>query len=205
MKRAGFLGHGGRAALLALLLGGFHSLRRGKQPPRGARDGWGVLRPPGARAESSFLTRCIRCTRCADACLPQCILFFGPEAGESQGTPYLLPAERGCTLCLECGRTCPTGALAPLTKMSEAAMGIAEVDKRLCVALIPSGVCGACHTICPLRNRAIHVDMRNAPRIDPEQCVGCGLCEEICIVKAPHAIRVRSRRPWPNPTLTEVS
>jgi ferredoxin-type protein NapG len=78
--------------------------------------------------------------------------------------------------------------------MEEAEMGLAVVDERLCVSLNGTGVCGACHTICPLRNRAITLDIRNAPKVHEDECVGCGLCEEVCIVREPRAIYVRTDR-----------
>jgi len=114
---------------------------------------------------------------------------FGPEAGRLQGTPYILPRKKGCNLCLLCGKTCPSGAIKPLENKEEARIGTAEVDKRLCVSHNGTGVCGACHTICPLKNRAITQGMHFAPEIDPDSCTGCGLCEEICIVDDPRAVR----------------
>ena len=97
-------------------------------------------------------------------------------------------------MCLECGKACPNEAIVVLESMTEVAMGTAEVDERLCVSHNGTGMCGACHTVCPLRNRAINQDYRNAPVVDPEHCTGCGLCEEICIVRDRRAIRVRTTR-----------
>lgn len=188
------LGNTGRAGVGIGVLGGFLGLRQGHADPVGMRGELGIVRPPGAAAEPEFLASCIRCTRCADACPTQCIRFFGPEAGDSQATPYILTADTACNMCLECGPACPTDAIAILESMSDAAMGTAEVDERLCVSHNGTGVCGACHTICPLRNRAIVQDYRNAPVVDPAQCTGCGLCEEICIVRDRRAIRVRTAR-----------
>lgn len=186
---SGKAGAGG--GLLYTLLG----LRPGSALPAGARGALGIVRPPGALAEEKdFLARCIRCTECADACEAQCIRLFGPEAGELQGTPYLVTAEKACTLCLACGPACPSGALEPLEARSEPRMGIAVVDERLCVSHNGTGVCGACHTICPLKNRAITQDYRNAPIVHEDACTGCGLCEEVCIVRDRRAIRVVTER-----------
>lgn len=188
------LGLAGRATLVGGGLLGFVSLRRSSTAPRGDRGRLGILRPPGSQPEEDLLALCLRCTRCADACEAQCIRFFGPEAGALHGTPYIFARERGCTLCLECGRTCPTGAILPLERMQDARMGVAEVDKRLCVSLNGTGVCGACFTVCPLRGKAITQDIRNAPAVHTDACVGCGLCEEICIVRDRRAIQVRTDR-----------
>ena len=181
------------------LLEGFLAVRRGEMPPAGARGALGVVRPPGSVAEREFLARCVRCTRCADACEAQCIRFFGPEAGALQGTPYIMTADAACTMCFKCGPACPSAAIEPVVGREEAMrppakMGTAVVDERLCVSHNGTGVCGACHTACPLRNRAITQNARNAPVVHPELCTGCGLCEEMCIVRDRRAIQVFSTR-----------
>jgi ferredoxin-type protein NapG len=176
------------------LLLGFEEMHHGRSEPLGVRGALGMVRPPGSLEEADFLARCIRCTRCADACEAACIRLFGPEAGELGGTPYIVPAEAGCTLCLACAPACPSAAIEVLEAKADARMGVAVVDERLCVSHNGTGICGACHTACPLRNRAITQDFRNAPIVDVEQCVGCGLCEEICIVRDRRAIRVVSSR-----------
>jgi len=186
--------HAAKFAVAAAALLGFEGLRRSDEPPIGARGDLGIVRPPGSLDEEDFLASCMRCTRCADACEPQCIRLFGPEAGALHGTPYIVPAEQACTLCLACGVACPTGSILPLEKMTQAAMGVAEVDERLCVVHNGTGVCGACFTVCPLRNRAITQDYRDSPVVHADACVGCGLCEEACIVRDRRAIRVVSSR-----------
>lgn len=201
--RRGLLGAIGRRVaeigIGAGLLEGFLALRHGEAPPAGARGALGIVRPPGSLEEDAFLARCIRCTRCADACEAQCIRFFGPDAGPLQGTPYLLTADAGCTMCFLCGPACPSAAIEPVADREAAMrppakMGTAVVDERLCVSHNGTGVCGACHTACPLRNRAITQNARNAPVVHPESCTGCGLCEEMCIVRDRRAIRVVSAR-----------
>lgn len=185
---------GGRAAFASALLYGFLTLRRGSIPAAGVPEDLGILRPPGSLDETAFLSACIRCTRCVDACEAQCIRLFGPEAGTLHATPYIPARDKGCTLCLACGEACPTGAIEPLERMQDARMGVAEIDERLCLSLNGRGICGACFTVCPLRGRAITQDMRNAPVVHPDACVGCGLCEEICLVRERRAIRVRTER-----------
>lgn len=175
-------------------LGLFHQLRNAAVPSVGRRGDLGILRPPGAVDEKEFLARCIRCTRCADACESGCIRFFGAEAGSLEGTPYIMPEEKSCVLCLNCGQACPSAALEPLEKKDQVKMGVAVVDKRLCVSHNRTGICGACHTVCPFRNKAITQGIRNAPTVDEDHCVGCGFCEEACIVKDRRAIQVKTTR-----------
>ncbi len=190
------LGHASRVLLGGAVVATFVHLQGAETPPAGTRGRLGIVRPPGSLDEQAFLGACIRCTRCADACEARCIELFGPEAGVMHGTPYIVPAERACTLCLSCGEACPTGAIEKLSKREDARMGVAVVDERLCVSHNGTGVCGACHTACPLRERAITQNLRNAPVVHRDACVGCGLCEEVCIVRDRRAIQVKSERQW---------
>jgi ferredoxin-type protein NapG len=184
----------GGAALTWSAVGGYAAFRGAPAAHSGMRGRLGLLRPPGAGDEPDFLSKCIRCTRCSDACEAQCILLFGPEAGALQGTPYIIPEDHACTLCLECGAACPTEALGELEDRTDVRIGVAVVDERLCVSHNGTGVCGACHTACPLKNEAITQDFRNQPTVHANKCVGCGLCEEVCIVKDRKAIQVMSER-----------
>ncbi len=155
----------------------------------------GVLRPPGAIGETAFQEQCIRCTRCVDACTSGAIKIASPDEPHiARGTPFMDPFETGCVLCLECTLTCPTDALKPLQEKKEVQIGLAKVDTERCVSHNGSGVCGACHTVCPFRNFAITQGPRNQPTVHEDACVGCGLCEEACIVDGVKAIRVFSNR-----------
>lgn len=187
---------GGRIGFALTALAGLTLLRRGQAAPAGARGRLGIVRPPGALPEAEFLARCIRCTRCADSCETQCILLFGHEAGDLHRTPYVMPGERACNMCLKCGETCPSEALMPLTDKAEVDMGEAVVDERLCVSHNGTGVCGACHTACPVRNQAITQGFRDQPEVHPDHCTGCGMCEEFCIVRDRRAIQVATGRLW---------
>lgn len=188
-----------RGSFTAAALVGFLTLRDGRTMPLGARGRLGIVRPPGSlEEETDFLASCIRCRRCADACEAQCIQFFGPETGARYGTPYILPVDRGCTLCLKCGDACPSGAIEPLAEIKDSRMGVAVVDERLCVAYIGDAndrICGVCHAACPLRGEAITL-VDEKPVVHTRHCVGCGLCEEVCVVKDRRAIQMRSPRKW---------
>jgi ferredoxin-type protein NapG len=71
--------------------------------------GFRLIRPPGALVEEEFLSLCIRCDKCREAC-PWGIIAPVPltESAISAGTPILQGHCRRCWLCIP---VCPTGAL----------------------------------------------------------------------------------------------
>ena len=180
----------------------------------------GIIRPPGALHEPDFLSACIRCYRCQDACEPGAIQFYIERNGALYHTPYVDPAIKGCTLCNKCGPACPTGAIVAFADKSDVEMGSVELREDLCLSFKAKrirqeqelltqlgreptevdaqeerrGPCGECFMFCPLRNRAIKLEPGAflAPLVFPDECVGCGMCEEICrtVVRGEPAIRV---------------
>lgn len=169
------------------------------------------VRPPGAAEEREFLSLCIRCGRCADACPNQAIQAFTKDSGArfsmvpgrgEEGTPVVFPRLQACSLCqgdsgefLRCGEACPTGALKPLLKgagdlQASVRMGTAVVDENLCFSYT-NATCGVCIRACPFQGKALKAGSRERPIVDPAFCVGCGLCERVC-VRFPQAIRIRA-------------
>jgi len=152
------------------------------------------LRPPGALPEPAFVEACVRCLRCSNACPNDCIQFHGLEAGLSLAfTPFIKARERGCILCGECADACPTGALQPFEASREGwiasvDMGKARVNEGMCYSY-NGRTCGACYRACPLAGQAIRIGLYETPILNPELCVGCGLCEQSCL-HLPQAIRV---------------
>lgn len=169
------------------------------------------IRPPGALPEDDFLATCIRCGRCADACPNRCIVPFTETTGKELSlrpgrrqlrTPVIFPRRQACILCngapgdgLLCAEACPSGALRPTRKtaatiQARVKMGTAEVDTNLCYSFNGAS-CGACVRACPFEGAALSAGLWEKPIIDPDACVGCGLCERSC-VRYPQAIRVQA-------------
>ncbi len=139
------------------------------------------LRPPGAlKDDDAFNAACIGCGLCGEVCPPRCIRFYRREGGDRVNTPYINPEEKACTLCAKCMEACPTEALTE-TPRNEIDMGIAQIDRSACYPWVDRGICGACVSICPLGERAIGFKYWNQYQpVVKSECVGCGLCVEVC-------------------------
>jgi ferredoxin-type protein NapG len=146
-----------------------------------------VLRPPGAIKEDDFLTACIKCGLCAEACrnretnldketgLPKEGTLKMAKGGDHKliGTPYFIPTEVPCYMCedIPCVPVCPSGALDQLSvsndkgelDINKASMGLAVVHKESCIAYW--GIqCDACYRACPLLGEAITIEMQRNDR-----------------------------------------
>ncbi len=140
-----------------------------------------VLRPPGAIKEEDFLTACIKCGLCAEACQNR-DTNIDKETGKARpgtlimakggdhkliGTPYFIPTEVPCYMCedIPCVPVCPSGALDMPSLLNEkeeldinkSRMGLAVVHKESCIAFW--GIqCDACYRACPLLDEAITLE-----------------------------------------------
>jgi NAD-dependent dihydropyrimidine dehydrogenase PreA subunit len=94
------------------------------------------------------------------------------------GTPKVIPKRMPCWLCMRCGPACPTGALAPVEK-TKAGMGTAVIDRKRCFTYMGHIICRTCFEKCPLKAKAIELELALYPVITKE-CVGCGVCENVC-------------------------
>lgn len=139
----------------------------------GAAD---LPRPPGALVEEEFLARCARCMRCLDACQPLAIRpghwLDGPR---NLGTPILDVSK--CITCMECIRTCPTGALSKIPK-NEVRLGQMVLNREVCLAWTGKRRCDSCFRAC--RKKAISMKDRRYPVIDQNKCEACGMCVRRC-------------------------
>lgn len=155
-----------------------------------------LIRPPGARDEKDFASKCVKCGRCIQACPYVALVPAGMQTGSAVGSPMLDVRNQACRLCSDfpCIEACPTDALHDIESVDDVDMGFAVIDEDLCIAL--QGMrCEVCYRACPLIDRAITIDYRLregdsihsifAPIIDEDVCVGCGLCVERCVVSEP--------------------
>ena len=160
-----------------------------------------VIRPPGALKEEEFIDRCVRCGNCMKVCPTNGLQPVFWESGvEGLWTPQLVPeigcCEYNCTLC---GQVCPTQAITklPLSVKKTVKLGLAEVDRKICVAWAQNKECLVCEEHCPISTKAIKIDETTIvgkrigrPVVDAVTCIGCGLCQHVCPVSPVRAIRV---------------
>ena len=178
----------GGVALLALGIG-LYSRQAASLPAT-------AIRPPGALAEEDFLGACIRCGLCVRDCPYPTLRLSRLGEEVATGTPYFVAREAPCEMCddIPCVKACPTGALDHgLSRIDDARMGLAVVvDQENCIAF--QGLrCEVCFNVCPVRGKAITLDLRHNPRsgthalfipvVHSDACTGCGKCEQACILE----------------------
>jgi MauM/NapG family ferredoxin protein len=174
-----------------------------------------VIRPPGSIAEADFLRRCIKCGECMRVCPTNVIQPALLEGGfEALWTPVLINRIGYCEFnCVLCGQVCPTGAIVPLSVEKKVGkppygkpvtIGTAFYDRGRCLPWAMNTECIVCEEVCPTSPKAIWFQttevrtregtskLLKLPRVDPNLCVGCGICENKCPVHDRAAVRVTS-------------
>ncbi|MDR2849473.1 MAG: 4Fe-4S binding protein [Verrucomicrobiota bacterium] len=192
----------GRRVFLGFAIGGLAGLAYGGVKRIVTRV-VAVIRPPGAAA--AFNALCARCGNCMRACPKGLIvpdlgasgidgLFTPRVAFRSQNADQEKYCEADCHACTE---VCPTRALVPLTneEKQQTAIGLARLDKKLCIAWEKREYCVVCEEYCPYH--AVSTEDKDGvkcPTVDAEKCRGCGACESNCPA-LPIAIVVEGRSP----------
>jgi ferredoxin-type protein NapG len=161
-----------------------------------------ALRPPGALDEDDFLSKCVRCGLCVQAC-PFDTLELATLGDEAPlGTPFFTPRDTPCFMCKDvpCAKACPTGALdRDIEDIRDADMGVAVLVGHETCLNYKGITCGICYRVCPIREEAItlepaEIDGRTVelPTVHSDSCTGCGTCEKHCVLSHA-AIRVLPR------------
>ncbi|MGQ9524543.1 MAG: 4Fe-4S binding protein [Armatimonadota bacterium] len=192
----------GRRRVLASGAAGALWMFTAKTNARAHPDASRALRPPGALPEKEFLAACTRCGECMRACITNGLQPALLETGlEGIWTPILVPKIGPCAeKCTACGQVCPTDAIRPFTiedKKKRLKLGLANVDKNLCIAWNEGKDCIVCAEVCAYQ-AVIFKDVydpvlqkkKRVPTVDTKLCTGCGLCEHHCPVVPNRAIIV---------------
>ncbi|WP_085441316.1 ferredoxin-type protein NapF [Magnetofaba australis] len=162
-----------------------------RQLLRGAitRPATSAIRPPWALDESAFLTTCTRCDDCIAVCHAKII-----RRGDG-GYPEISFKRAGCDFCGDCLIACKPAALWRDPNQPENALPW-SLQITIAPQCLPLNgvVCRSCGEAC--EPRAIHFKLsiggRAEPRLDADQCTGCGECFSVCPI---HAISIQPASP----------
>ncbi|MCS7306093.1 MAG: 4Fe-4S binding protein [Thermoguttaceae bacterium] len=216
-----------RRGLVWSALGGLLALAGLRATPQGRAKHYyhpHLIRPPGARPEPEFLARCTGCALCMKVCPTGGLQPAITEAGlEGIFTPRLVPLIGHCDYnCTACGHVCPTEAIRPLSleEKHQFKIGLAAFDPSRCIPYVYGRNCIVCEEHCPVPEKAIYcvpqeIMLRTGqfqtvqlPRVDPNRCIGCGVCEHVCPLDDQPGIRVLStneiRHPRHQPIPPEI-
>ncbi|MFV0575939.1 MAG: ferredoxin-type protein NapF [Vibrio sp.] len=128
-----------------------------------------IPRPPYAVDEDIFTRLCNQCGKCETAC-PESIIRM------ENGFPTLDVEYSHCTLCGKCQTACPTIALSHTKPDTGLRAKVADT----CINIY--GHCDSCANSCP--SDALIWQDNAAPKINNDQCSGCGICKSDCFIGA---------------------
>jgi len=160
-----------------------------------------LIRPPGALSENEFLSRCLRCSECMKVCPTNGLQPTLLDAGlEGIWTPKLVPKIGYCEYnCILCSQICPSGAIKSITlrEKEKLAIGIAVIDKDVCLPYAKNKECLVCEEMCPTLTKAIKFEkvklgkkLIRRPIVLEKECIGCGICEYKCPVEGRSGIMI---------------
>jgi len=167
-----------------------------------------LIRPPGSSPEDDFLARCIRCAECMKVCPTNAIQPALDEGGIiGLWTPVLKMRLGYCDYeCTLCSQVCPTQAIRrmPLEEKQKTKIGLAFFDRNRCLPYAFARTCIVCEEHCPTPKKAIWFEEVQVmtpdkklitvkqPRVDPELCTGCGICENKCPIADRRGVYITS-------------
>lgn len=173
------------SAATVTALGGFFVFSKRLTQPGGllgsASSADVPVAPAGSGGNETHKLHCIGC----QGCVPVCPV--GIIRPHNDGRPVLDYRYGFCQYnCNRCSRSCPTGAIQPLSRQEKQTTRLARVTLHFenCVVLTRGNHCGACAEVCP--THAVSMiqpgveDMPPVPDFDPEYCIGCGACYHVC-------------------------
>jgi len=191
------------AAVVGLGIAGFS--RASAEARSQENAGHGFLRPPGAVGEKLFLSRCVRCGQCVEACPTS---FIQPSLLEASfaglWTPVLNARTGYCTYeCNRCTQVCPSGAIEPMTlrRKKSFKVGTATINRNRCLRYVESSNCSVCIEKCPVPGKPLREDRAELAFLGrtgkvrqfyvvADLCTGCGICEHFCPAGATPGITV---------------
>jgi len=148
--------------------------------------------PAGSLSLNNFLSKCVGCQLCVSAC-PNNVLrpnMLQPEMSYENG--YCRPE------CTKCSEVCPSGAITLINKTEKSSIQIGHAvwRKKNCVVFTDNVECGNCARHCPSGAISmVHTDKDDPksptfPVVNPERCIGCGACDNLCPARPFTAIYV---------------